>query len=212
MKSTCSRLYFRSLSSTVIATSNSKLPNCNKKVCGHCEKRQKIWKSKVVTKKWLQGKFVLHSPRFTRIRHQELPLLKFLLLTYRHSNFLAATLDFYCTSFFTLAFIGHTFLQLVRLDLISLLFVIVYWKNCMHFVHINDCWLIKSKHEAATVNTCSSFQYKDTSTINHLLSNYQPYKLYFNSPHSSFSSRLKGLYRPLTCKTQLKLCRNNLRM
>jgi len=26
----------------------------------------------------------------------------------------------------------------------------------------------------------------------------------FNSPHSSFSSRLKVLYRPLTCKTQFK--------
>ena len=38
----------------------------------------------------------------------ELSLLKFLPLTYHHSHFLAATLDF--TSFFTIAFLGpHTF-------------------------------------------------------------------------------------------------------
>ena len=36
----------------------------------------------------------------------ELPLLKFLPLTYHHSHFLAATLDF--TSFFTMAFLGAT--------------------------------------------------------------------------------------------------------
>ena len=41
----------------------------------------------------------------------ELSLLKFLPLTYHHSHFLAATLDF--TSFFTLAFLGAApFLQL----------------------------------------------------------------------------------------------------
>ena len=37
----------------------------------------------------------------------ELSLLKFLPLTYHHSHFLAATLDF--TSFFTLAFFGAAF-------------------------------------------------------------------------------------------------------
>ena len=41
----------------------------------------------------------------------ELLLLKFLPLTYHHSHFLAATLDF--TSFFTMAFLGAApFLQL----------------------------------------------------------------------------------------------------
>ena len=42
----------------------------------------------------------------------ELSLLKFLPLTYHHSHFLAATLDF--TSFFTIAFLraAHIFLQL----------------------------------------------------------------------------------------------------
>ena len=42
----------------------------------------------------------------------ELSLLKFLPLTYHHSHFLAATLDF--TSFFTIAFLraAHFFLQL----------------------------------------------------------------------------------------------------
>ena len=42
----------------------------------------------------------------------ELSLLKFLPLTYHHSHFMAATLDF--TSFFTIAFLraAHFFLQL----------------------------------------------------------------------------------------------------
>ena len=51
----------------------------------------------------------------------ELSLLKFLPLTYHHSHFLAATLDF--TSFFTIAFLraAHFFLQLgcFGLDFIS---------------------------------------------------------------------------------------------
>ena len=51
----------------------------------------------------------------------ELSLLKFLPLTYHHSHFLAATLDF--TSFFTIAFlrVAHFFLQLgcFGLDFIS---------------------------------------------------------------------------------------------
>ena len=51
----------------------------------------------------------------------ELSLLKFLPLTYHHSHFLAATLDF--TSFFTIAFLraAHFFLQLgcFGLDIIT---------------------------------------------------------------------------------------------
>ena len=51
----------------------------------------------------------------------ELSLLKFLPLTYHHSHFLAATLDF--TSFFTIAFLraAHIFLQLgcFGLDLLN---------------------------------------------------------------------------------------------
>jgi len=37
----------------------------------------------------------------------ELSLLKFLLLTYHHSHFLAVTLDF--TAFFTMAFLGAAY-------------------------------------------------------------------------------------------------------
>ena len=46
----------------------------------------------------------------------ELSLLKFLPLTYNHSHFLAATLDF--TSFFTIAFLGAAlfFYSLAILD------------------------------------------------------------------------------------------------
>ena len=46
----------------------------------------------------------------------ELSLLKFLPLTYYHSHFLAATLDF--TSFFTIAFlrVAHLFYSLAVLD------------------------------------------------------------------------------------------------
>ena len=58
----------------------------------------------------------------------ELSLLKFLPLTYHHSHFLAATLDF--TSFFTIAFLRaiHFFYSLAVLDKISFLFVFVYPK------------------------------------------------------------------------------------
>ena len=58
----------------------------------------------------------------------ELSLLKFLPLTYHHSHFLAATLDF--TSFFTIAFLraAHIIYSLAVLDKISLLFVFVYPK------------------------------------------------------------------------------------
>ena len=50
----------------------------------------------------------------------ELSLLKFLPLTYHHSHFLAATLDF--TSFFTIAFLraAHFFYSLAVLDYIPL--------------------------------------------------------------------------------------------
>ena len=50
----------------------------------------------------------------------ELSLLKFLPLTYHHSHFLAATLDF--TSFFTIAFLraAHFFYSLAVLDYILL--------------------------------------------------------------------------------------------
>ena len=56
----------------------------------------------------------------------ELSLLKFLPLTYHHSHFLAATLDF--TSFFTIAFLraAHFFYSLAVLDKISFLFVFVW--------------------------------------------------------------------------------------
>ena len=49
----------------------------------------------------------------------ELSLLKFLPLTYHHSHFLAATLDF--TSFFTIAFLraAHFFYSLAVLDLVT---------------------------------------------------------------------------------------------
>ena len=58
----------------------------------------------------------------------ELALLNFLPLTYHHSHFLAATLDF--TSFFTIAFLraAHFFYSLAVLDWISFLFVFVYPK------------------------------------------------------------------------------------
>ena len=58
----------------------------------------------------------------------KLSLLKFLPLTYHHSHFLAATLDF--TSFFTIAFLraAHFFYSLAVLDYISFLFVFVYPK------------------------------------------------------------------------------------
>ena len=58
----------------------------------------------------------------------KLPLLKFLPLTYHHSHFLAATLDF--TSFFTITFLraAHFFYSLAVLDYISLLYVFVYLK------------------------------------------------------------------------------------
>ena len=58
----------------------------------------------------------------------KLSLLKFLPLTYHHSHFLAATLDF--TSFFTIAFLraAHFFYSLAVLDWISFLFEFVYPK------------------------------------------------------------------------------------
>ena len=58
----------------------------------------------------------------------ELLLLKFLPLTYHHSHFLAATLDF--TSFFTITFLrAALFLySLAVLGYISLLFIFVYSK------------------------------------------------------------------------------------
>ena len=45
-----------------------------------------------------------YLPRLTAPNPPELSLLKFLPLTYHHSHFLAATLDF--TYFFTMAFLG----------------------------------------------------------------------------------------------------------
>jgi len=66
----------------------------------------------------------------------DISLLKFLLLTYHHSHFLATTLDF--TYLFTMAFLGaaHFFYSWAVFGLdISL--------------HVNDCRLIESKHEAA---------------------------------------------------------------
>ena len=67
----------------------------------------------------------------------ELSLLKFLPLTYHHSHFLAATLDF--TSFFTMAFLGgRTFftawlflirflIQLLSFSLVLLLVLVITW-------------------------------------------------------------------------------------
>ena len=65
-------------------------------------------------------------PRPSSTNSPELLLLKFLPLTYHHSHFSAATLDF--TSFFTIAFLRatHFFYSLAVLDYISLLFVFVY--------------------------------------------------------------------------------------
>ena len=56
----------------------------------------------------------------------QLSLLKFLLLTYHHSHFLAATLDF--TSFFTMAFLEDSW-AVLGLDLTSFVHVIVYKKK-----------------------------------------------------------------------------------
>ena len=67
-------------------------------------------------------------PRPSGTKFTELLLLKFLPLTYHHSHFLAATLDF--TSFFTIAFLRAApfFYSLAVFDYISLLFVFVYPK------------------------------------------------------------------------------------
>ena len=69
-------------------------------------------KSKVAAKKWLDGRLkvkILITIQVNLVllgqlaqNSPELSLLKFLPLTYHHSHFLAATLDF--TSFFTIAF------------------------------------------------------------------------------------------------------------
>ena len=54
----------------------------------------------------------------------ELSLLKFLPLTYHHSHFLAATLDF--TSFFTMAFLGAAPFFTAWLFLIRLYFLVIW--------------------------------------------------------------------------------------
>ena len=66
----------------------------------------------------------------------KLPLLKFSPLTYHHSHFLAATLDF--TSFFTIAFLRAAlfFYSLAVLDYISFLFVFVYGRP-WHFFNLS---------------------------------------------------------------------------
>ena len=72
--------------------------------------KKKDVKSKVAAKKWLLMVKILTTTiqvNFVPIdqaapNSPELLLLKFLPLTYHHSHFLAATLDF--TSFFTIAF------------------------------------------------------------------------------------------------------------
>jgi len=59
----------------------------------------------------IQVNLVPNPSEATYINFPELSLLKFLILTYHHSHFFAATLDF--TSFFTMAFLGAVhFLQL----------------------------------------------------------------------------------------------------
>ena len=81
-------------------------------------------KSKVAAKNGCDGRLMVKilimtiQVNFVK-RHKnspELSLLKFLPLTYHHSHFLAATLDF--TSFFTIAFLraAHFFYSLAVLD------------------------------------------------------------------------------------------------
>ena len=109
-----------------IYISNPKHPSCKKKVCGpqkgYGEKRCEIQgggprngcdgrlmvKILIMT---IQVNFVKRNKN-----SPELSLLKFLPLTYHHSHFLAATLDF--TSFFTIAFLraAHFFYSLDVLD------------------------------------------------------------------------------------------------
>ena len=65
----------------------------------------------------------------------ELSLLKFLPLTYHHSHFLAATLDF--TSFFTIAFLraAHFFLQLGCFGLDIYIYICIC--ICMYIIILN---------------------------------------------------------------------------
>jgi len=143
----------------------------------------------------------LYTPLGFGTKFTWIVVLKFLLLTYHRSHFLSATLDF--TSLFTMAFLGGTYFlyswAVFGLDFISFCnYMLQSWhitingccylqadicnalnvyhayflfKICKYFVYINDFRLIKNTHEAAK---CSSFQYKNTSAINRLLSNFQP--------------------------------------
>ena len=69
----------------------------------------------------------------------ELSLLKFLPLTYHHSHFLAATLDF--TSFFTIAFLraAHFFYSLAVLDLIDYYYLVIIHKYIYVMIRSLHC-------------------------------------------------------------------------
>ena len=129
----------------------------------------------------------------------EIFIIKIFAISLLPQPFLAATLDF--TSFFTMG--GHTLfynwavfgfdftsfcnlcckagilplmtvitcLLFMQTGIWSTLYVYhaYFLKICIYFVHINDCRLIMKQ-----LNKCSSFQYKVTSAINCLLSNFQP--------------------------------------
>ena len=105
--------------------SNPKQPSCKKSV----RPSERLWWKKMWNPRWrprngcdgrLMVKILITTIQVNFCAaSQNLPklsLLKFLPLTYHHSHFLAATLDF--TSFFTIAFLraAHFFYSLAVLD------------------------------------------------------------------------------------------------
>ena len=108
--------------------SNQKQPSCKK---GAAPK-------KAMVKKDVKSKVASNSP--------QLSLLKFLPLTYHHSHFLAATLDF--TSFFTMAFLGAAPFFTAWLFLIRYIYIhaVLYKQNNSIHVHYLVCLHISNYH------------------------------------------------------------------
>ena len=99
-----------------------KQPSCKKSML---PPRRPLWKKMWNPRRWpgngCDGRLIAKILITTlQLNLPELLLLKFLLSTYHHSHFLAATLDF--TPFFTMAFLGiaHCFIARLFLDYLIL--------------------------------------------------------------------------------------------
>ena len=108
-KPTYGRLWGIQIQKVVI--SNPKQPSCKKSVAPEKPMVKKDVKSKVAAKKCCDGRLMVKilitaiQVNFVLASNSpDLSLLKFLLLTYHHSHFLATTLDF--EYFFILGFLG----------------------------------------------------------------------------------------------------------